>query len=94
MNEMIIDAAVNVGLILLAAAVLLCLYRIVRGPSAADRAVGSDALAACVMGGISLCCIKFDSLDYLPAVWVVAVLGFISMLVIAKFIGGDGDILD
>ncbi len=94
MNQLIIETAVNIGLAILGAAALLCLYRILRGPSAADRAVASDALATSVMAGISLCCIKLNTLDYLPAVWVVALLGFMSMLIIAKFIGGDGDIID
>lgn len=94
MTGLVPTIILDICLSLLAICMLMCLFRIVKGKSTADRAVGSDALATCVMAAISIYSIKMQTMQYLSAVLVIAILGFMSMLVIAKFIGGDGDVIN
>lgn len=84
----------DVALGIMAVGVLMCLYRIIVGPTAPDRAVASDALGTCVMAAITVYSMKLNTLQYLSAVMVIAILGFLSLVVIAKFIGGGGDVID
>ena len=84
----------DIALGILGISVLMCLYRIIAGPSSADRAVASDALGTCVMAAISIYSLKLNTLQYLSAVMVIAILGFLALVVIAKFLGGDGDVID
>ena len=79
--------------LMLGLAALLCLYQIVRGPTLADRALGADALGICIIGAISLYSLKAGTTIYLPAVLLVAILGFVGMVAAARYIGGGGDVV-
>lgn len=94
MSGIIPTIILDIGLGILGISVLLCIYRIVAGPTTADRAIASDALATCVMAAISIYSLKLNTLQYLSAVLIIAILGFMSLIVIAKFIGGKGDVID
>ncbi|MDO4581673.1 MAG: monovalent cation/H+ antiporter complex subunit F [Bacillota bacterium] len=94
MSGIVPTVVLDIALGIMAISVLMCLYRIIKGPSAADRAVASDALGTCVMAAISIYSLKLNTLDYLNAVLVIAILGFLALIVVAKFIGGGGDVID
>lgn len=68
----------------------LCLYRISRGPSPADRVVGIDILGIIV---VNFCAIvtfwkKVDFYMNIALSW--ALLSFIGTLAVSKFLGGKG----
>jgi multisubunit Na+/H+ antiporter MnhF subunit len=65
---------------------LLCLYRMIIGPKAADRAVAFDALAAVFIGVICVLCIQWDSVLYFDAVWILMLVGFLGSASIAKYL--------
>lgn len=65
---------------------LLCLYRLVIGPRVADRAVAFDTLAMVFIGIICLLCIRWDSVLYFDAVWILALVGFLGSASIAKYL--------
>jgi len=67
-------------------AAALCLYRIVVGPRAADRAVAFDTLAAVIIGMICLLCIRWGSTLYFDAVWILTLVGFLGSSAIAKYL--------
>ena len=73
---------------------LLSLYRIIRGPTLADRIIALDALGTCVIAGISIYSLKNATVDDLSVVLVIAILGFMGLVVVAKYIGGGGDAID
>jgi len=73
---------------------LICLYCIVRGPTLADRILSADSLGICVIGGISIYSLMVDTVDDLSVVLVVAILGFIGLVVVARYIGGASDVID
>ena len=72
-----------VGLFVAAA---LCLYRMVVGPGAADRAVAFDTLSAVVIGMICLLCLRWQSTLYFDAVWILTLVGFLGSAAIAKYL--------
>jgi multisubunit Na+/H+ antiporter MnhF subunit len=64
----------------------LCLYRMVVGPRAADRAVAFDTLSSAVIGMICLLSIRWGSTLYFDAVWILTLVGFLGSSAIAKYL--------
>jgi multicomponent Na+:H+ antiporter subunit F len=64
----------------------LCLYRIIRGPSIADRMVGIDIFGILVVGICALLVIKTgrDFIIDIAITW--AILSFIGTLTLAKYL--------
>lgn len=73
-------------LVLLFVAAALCLYRMIVGPRAADRAVAFDTLSAVIIGMICLLCIRWESTLYFDAVWILTLVGFLGSSAIAKYL--------
>ena len=65
---------------------LMCLYRMIIGPKAADRAVAFDTLAMVFIGIICVLCIQWSSVLYFDAVWILMLVGFLGSASIAKFL--------
>ena len=70
----------------LAGALLLCTYRVVRGPRAQDRVMALDALYLNALLAIVLLGIRTGSQLYFEAALVVALTGFASTSAVAKFL--------
>jgi len=82
-----------IALAILSASFLLCLYRIVVGPTTFDRALALDLMSFVAMSSIVLFSIQTHSVNYLSVILVFAVLGFFGLVAVAKFLFG-GDIVD
>lgn len=82
---------VDVGIVLLFAALVLALYRVVRGPSLVDRAIATDLIALLVVAMVILVTIRFQSLVMFDAVLIVSILGFVGTIAIAQYIGRRGE---
>ena len=67
-------------------AAALCLYRVVVGPGAADRAVAFDTLSSILVGMICLICIRAGSTLYFDAVWILTLVGFLGSSAIARYL--------
>lgn len=72
------------GCILLAMA--CCALRLVMGPSAQDRALALDTLWMCAMQFALVLGMRFASDLYFEAAMLIALLGFVSTIAIAKFL--------
>lgn len=70
---------------LLCAAVFLVLVRVVRGPTTLDRIVAVDVLLAVVGCGIAAEAAYTRDATSLPILVVLAVLGFIGSVAVARF---------
>ena len=88
-----IETVVNWCLLGLALSAALCVVRLVRGPSLPDRALALDTLAINAIGLITLLCIRFSTVAYFDAVMIIAVLGFLGTVAVAKYLL-KGDIID
>ena len=64
----------------------MCLYRMLIGPKAADRAVAFDTLAMIFIGIICVLCIQWGSVLYFDAVWILMLVGFLGSASIAKYL--------
>ena len=84
---------VNGALVVVACAVVLCLYRIVFGPSVPDRVVAFDAFSTNLAVLVVLLVIRNNLAELIDVVLVVAILGFVGTMAIAKYIK-RGDIVD
>lgn len=67
---------------------VLCLYRILRGPTAADRAVTLDMLGILIVGFCSITGISTGRSWYIDIAIAWALQSFIATLAIAKFLEG------
>lgn len=67
-------------------AAALCLYRIVIGPRAADRAVAFDTLSSVIVGMVCVLCVLWNSSLYFDAVWILTLVGFLGSAAIAKYL--------
>ena len=82
----IINVAVNIVFILTGFNLLILLFYVLKGKTLADRAIALDAISIQVMACILLYSIKHGTDLYLSAVLVIAVLGFMAMVLISKYI--------
>ncbi len=69
---------------------LLCLVRLVRGPSLADRIVALDALLIVIVSGIAVGAARTGQGTYLDVLVVAALLGFVGTVNVARFIERRG----
>ncbi|MCM8820225.1 MAG: cation:proton antiporter [Candidatus Omnitrophica bacterium] len=67
---------------------LLALYRIMRGPTAADRSVATDILGTLVVGFCAILAFFTKKSWYLDIAIAWALQSFISVLALAKFLEG------
>jgi multicomponent K+:H+ antiporter subunit F len=67
-------------------ALLLAAYRLLRGPAAADRILALDTLYINTMALLILLGIRFGTALYFEAALVIAMLGFVSTVVLSKFL--------
>ena len=79
-------ATTDVCLFLLFVPAVLCLYRMIVGPRAADRAVAFDTLSSVLIGMICLLCMRWGSTLYFDAVWILTLVGFLGSSAIAKYL--------
>jgi multicomponent Na+:H+ antiporter subunit F len=81
---MILRAAMLISL----AGVILAAVRLVRGPSAADRAVALDTMTLISVSTIAMIALHAGRVIYLDAAVVYAVLSFVGVVAVARHIEG------
>lgn len=86
MMEAVTQAALA-GLVLSGA---LCLLRLVRGRSVADRVVALDTLLVVSVNGIAVLAIRTGSGEFLNVLVVAALLGFVGTVTVARFMEDRG----
>lgn len=77
--------------VLLAVAGALTLTRIVRGPSVLDRAVATDVLLAIVVAAVATEAAYSRDATALPILVVLAILGFVGSVSVARFASRRND---
>ncbi|WP_254839463.1 monovalent cation/H+ antiporter complex subunit F [Natronomonas marina] len=91
-GEALAAAAVDAALVVVAALCLLCGYRVVEGPTVPDRVVALDAIATNVVAIAVLFALKTGRGLYVTVSLVLAIIGFLSTVAVAKYIT-EGDII-
>lgn len=88
-----IDTALNIALAAIALAMLLCGWRLLKGPSATDRILAVDTLYMNAVALIVLLGLRWDTPLLFEAALLVAMLGFASTVGLARFLT-RGDVVE
>lgn len=83
----------TIAFAMLSLSLLLCLWRLWRGPSLPDRIMALDALYIIVVALLVLLGIDFNTTAYFEAALLIALIGFISTVALCKYIL-RGDIIE
>ena len=86
MSGTILLAAIGFAQVALALAMILAALRIIRGPRAQDRALGLDTLYVNTMLLFLTLGIRTGTVFFFEAALVIAMLGFVATLALAKFL--------
>lgn len=77
----------RVGVGVLVFGIVLCLWRMIKGPHLADRVLAGDTMAMLVAGLVVVLAVKYQTTLFYDAALVVAILGFASTVAFAQYIG-------
>jgi multicomponent K+:H+ antiporter subunit F len=88
-----LNAALTLALALVAAALGLTLWRLLRGPSAPDRILALDTLYINAIALVVLLGIRLGSALYFEAVLLIALMGFVGTVALCKYLL-RGDIIE
>lgn len=80
--------ALDIVIFVLLGISVMSMIRIVIGPTSEDRLIGLNLVVAQVVGILVAMAVKFDRSIYLDVALVYAILGFVGILAIAKYLGG------
>ena len=83
---MILDIAILVSLHVVGIAMLLSLWRLVRGPGVPDRILALDTLNINAIALLILDGMYLKSEIYFEAALVIAMLGFVGTVVLSKYV--------
>lgn len=88
-----IDIALNIALAAVALAVLLCAWRLLKGPSAPDRVLAIDTLYINFVALVVLLGIRMGTGMVFEAALIIAMLGFVSTVALARYLT-RGDVIE
>ena len=86
MMSPLLSYAVTTTLILYGVAILLALWRVLRGPSAQDRVLALDLIYLLGMLIILVIGLRYGSSRYFEAALLIALFSFVSSAAMAKFL--------
>lgn len=81
-----IATAVTLALQVVALALLLSLWRLLRGPTVADRILALDTLYVNTIALLILFGMRLGSAIYFEAALVIAMLGFVGTVILCKYV--------
>jgi multicomponent K+:H+ antiporter subunit F len=81
-----ITTAIVIGMHLVGIAMLLSLWRLLRGPTAPDRILALDTLYVSSIAQLILFGMLMNTEIYFEAALVIAMLGFVGTVVLSKYV--------
>jgi multicomponent Na+:H+ antiporter subunit F len=79
MNETIFVIIIGIG-------ITLCIIRMIKGPTAADRAIAMDTATTVVVALLVLLGFIFDRYVYLDVALVYSIISFVGLIAIARYL--------
>ena len=86
MGVSVLDAAVLGAMATVGVAMLLALWRLLRGPTVPDRILALDTLSVTAIAQLVLFGIHLQTAVYFEAALIIAMLGFVSTVVLCKYV--------
>ena len=88
MIETLTNFFITSALVLFGIAFIIGLFRLIKGPTTADRVVEFDASSAVIMCIIGIVSVIYNTVSFLDSIMLVAIISFVSSVSISRFIGG------
>lgn len=85
-GHMFIGTTIVVCMHAVGVAMLLALWRLLRGPTVPDRILALDTLSITAIAELVLLGMHLDSPIYFEAALVIAMLGFVGTVVLSKYV--------
>lgn len=82
----LINLTIGVAMYVVGLAMLLALWRLLRGPAVPDRILALDTLNVTAIAELMLLGMHLRSAIYFEAALIIALLGFVSTIALAKFL--------
>lgn len=73
------------ALIIIALSVLLCMYRLVKGPSIPDRITALDTIGINILAMIAVLCVLEKTRVYTDIILMIGILSFIGTVVFSRY---------
>src|SRR5699024_12420506 len=86
MIESLINFFITSSIILFGIALILTLFRLVKGPTTADRVVAFDTASAILMSTVGVLSIVFGTFSFLDSILLIAIFSFVSTVSFSKFL--------
>lgn len=90
MGSSVLEFSIYFSLLLLGASIFMVLYRLLKGPSLADRVIAIDLFGTILLSAISLYAILFNDSYYLDVAIVLALFAFLGTVIFGRFIESQG----
>ena len=93
MSTVALEMALNIAILAVSLAILICGWRLIFGPQSVDRVLAIDTLYINAVALIVLLGIRLDTPMLFEAALLVAMLGFASTVAIARYLT-RGDVIE
>jgi multicomponent K+:H+ antiporter subunit F len=90
---MIVEWALNFALLAVGAALLLCAWRLLRGPELPDRVLALDTMYVNIVALVVLLGLRQGTQVYFEAALLIALLGFVATVALARYLA-RGDVIE
>ncbi|WP_214739604.1 MULTISPECIES: Na(+)/H(+) antiporter subunit F1 [unclassified Exiguobacterium] len=82
----LLDVLIYISLAILVLAMLMMLYRVVKGPTTADRVIALDSIGIALISVVALLSILLDTTLYFEVILLLSILAFIGTVAFSKFL--------
>ncbi len=83
---MMIKGILTIALIFFTITVVICLYRVIKGPSLPDRVVALDMIGVNMLSMIAIISLLQNTTAYLEVILILGILSFIGTIAFSKYI--------
>ena len=90
---MIIEWALNFALLAVGFGLVLCAWRLLRGPEATDRVLALDTMYVNIVALVVLLGLRQGTQLYFEAALLIALLGFVATVALARYLV-RGDVIE
>jgi multicomponent Na+:H+ antiporter subunit F len=81
-----LDLLLQIALACLSIAILMCLYRVIRGPSMADRVIALDSIGINLISVTAVVSVMMRTHAFMEIILLIGILSFIGTIAFSKFI--------
>ncbi|MDZ5472085.1 Na(+)/H(+) antiporter subunit F1 [Bacillus sp. 31A1R] len=81
-----LSTVITVSLLAVTISMLGMIYRVIKGPSVADRVVALDAIGISLVAVIALVSIKLKTSAFLEVILLIGILAFIGTVAFSKYL--------